>query len=93
MTRFRLLGDMWTLYHLPIVKHDDGRRVRAQCDKEVRRIEIDQAHSKGQEHLELLLHELLHALNWLASEKVVTDAARDMARVITRLGYSRAEEG
>lgn len=39
--------------------------------------------------LETLIHEGLHAGNWVASEGSVTQAAKDIARLLWRLGYRR----
>lgn len=37
--------------------------------------------------LETLLHEMLHACDWSASEDKVDQSARDMARLLWNLGY------
>lgn len=39
--------------------------------------------------LELLVHESLHACCWPASEREVEETARDIARLLWRLGYRR----
>lgn len=86
--RFRLLGDWWRIEHPSPVVHDTGEEVRGQCDNEARVIEVDSGLSE-RESLEVTLHELMHATNWVAGEKVVTEAARDMARLLLRLGWRR----
>jgi hypothetical protein len=42
------------------------------------------------ETLEVIIHELLHAANWHMSEEWVTETAQDISKVLTRLGYKRA---
>jgi hypothetical protein len=41
----------------------------------------------GEERLEVLLHELLHAAGWPIDEGFVTNFAADAAHVLWRLGY------
>jgi hypothetical protein len=42
---------------------------------------------KGRERLETIIHECLHAAGWELKEKSVTHAARDIARILWKLGY------
>ena len=42
---------------------------------------------KGERRLDVIIHELLHAAFWDMDEVPVNDAATDIARVLTRLGY------
>lgn len=44
----------------------------------------------GEHRLEIVIHELLHAANWHASEEWVGTTAADLARILTRLGYTDA---
>jgi hypothetical protein len=39
--------------------------------------------------LEIICHEVLHGSNWKASEESVERTARDLARLLRRLGYKR----
>lgn len=87
--RFRLLGDWWRFSAQPEVIHDSGEAVRGQCDRDGRSIEVESG-LREQEALEVTLHELMHATNWLAGEKVVTEAAKDMSRLLWRLGWRRS---
>lgn len=44
----------------------------------------------GEDELEVILHELLHAADWNASEEWVHNTALDLARILyRRLGYRR----
>ena len=42
---------------------------------------------KGEQRLEVLIHEMLHAADWSKDESWVNDTSKDIARVLTRLGY------
>ena len=44
---------------------------------------------KGERHLEVSLHEMIHACDPTKDEYAVTEMARDMQRVLWRLGYRR----
>lgn len=46
---------------------------------------------KGQDRLETIIHELLHACYWDMDEEAIHHPAEDIARVLWRLGY-RAEK-
>ncbi len=46
----------------------------------------------GEKELEIILHELLHAGQWHLDEGVVRELARDLARILTRDGWSRNAE-
>lgn len=45
------------------------------------------ANLRGEERLEVLIHEMLHAAGWHISEEFVTQFAKDAARALTQLGY------
>ena len=79
----RILGKLWSLRFVPL------RLFRGDCDapstprKEIR------IHSglTGEERLEVILHELRHAADWSRDEQFIAAEARDMARILWRLGY------
>lgn len=52
----------------------------------------ERAYLKGRSGLELLIHELLHALNPSFSEEAVTEQAADIARVLWALRWRRTED-
>jgi hypothetical protein len=83
-----ILGKRWRLRFCRI--KDDG-----ECDapeKKGKEIRIN-SRLRGQEKLETLIHELLHAGNWFhRSEEAVTQEARDMARVLWKLNYRERHE-
>ncbi len=76
-------GKRWKLQ---FVSPKDSRSV---CDgAHVKNKEIRVARGlKGEERLEVLIHELLHACDWNRAEEHVETVAKDIARVLTRLGY------
>ncbi len=80
-----LCGKKWTLKRLPLKLN------RGECDapslsnKEIR-VDI---HLKGQEELEVLVHEAMHAIDWRADEEHVECAAVDLSRMLWRLGYRK----
>lgn len=41
--------------------------------------------------LETLIHEALHAENWVKTEQVVTRTAKEIARFLWRLGFRRPD--
>ena len=76
------------------VKKSEMPGSAGECDgpkdkKKQIRIREDQ---RGLEHLDTLLHEGLHACFWDFDESVVLESARDLARLLWRLGYRRIEE-
>jgi hypothetical protein len=46
---------------------------------------------RGEERLEVLLHELVHAAGWHLGESIVEQFANDAARALWRLGYRDVE--
>jgi hypothetical protein len=52
----------------------------------------ERAYAQGRSGLELLIHELLHALNPSFSEEAVTEQAADIARVLWALRWRRVED-
>lgn len=47
---------------------------------------------RGQERLDTIIHELLHAGHWDLKEDAVNELASDIARVLTQLGYTDGSE-
>lgn len=57
-------------------------------DKPGKTITVD-ARLKDEEELEVIVHELMHALDWHKSEEAVDGGAKDFARVLWRMGYRK----
>lgn len=53
-------------------------------------IELD-SRLKNKEHLEILIHEVLHILNWEWKEEKVIQQSRKIANVIWKENYRRCE--
>lgn len=83
--RITLLGKRWRL----VFDRLGRSKVWGYCDEPTKvnkEIRVDSRLS-GQHRLEILIHEILHACDWRADEAVITQQARDMARVLWQLGY------
>lgn len=81
---FERLRDAWKCWGMCDAPTTRGKRIR-----------ID-SRLTGQHRLEILLHEILHAAHWDASEELVAEFAEDAARILTQLGYtneSKATDG
>lgn len=85
--RLTILNRRWLLQFVPWI---DTKRSRGECDppdkpnKEIRVLE----RLVGEERLEVLVHEMLHAASWHLDEEYVKQFAQDMARNLTKLGYT-----
>jgi hypothetical protein len=44
---------------------------------------------KDERHMEVCLHEMLHACDYTKDEEAIEEMARDIARAMWRLGYRR----
>jgi hypothetical protein len=49
-------------------------------------IRIDER-AEGEQRLDVIIHDMLHACDWSRDEVHVKQQARDMARALWRLGY------
>ena len=57
-----------------------------------KRIVVD-SRLRGEHRLEVIIHELRHAADWGRDEGFVDQESKDLARVLWRLGYRRADDG
>jgi len=83
--RLKILGKVWELRFVPRVE----RGARGACDppdKPGKQI-IVRDKLRGEERLEVLVHEMVHAAGWHLDEDYVERFARDVARALWRLGY------
>lgn len=60
------------------------------CDFEKRTITVRRS-LQGERQLEITLHELLHACHWDLDEQAVDETAKNLSKVLWRLGYRRQE--
>jgi hypothetical protein len=86
--RIKVLGKLWRLRFAPNMGD------RGDCDEpDQRGKEIRIASSlRGEERLEVLIHEIVHAAGWHIDETFVERFARDAARALWRLGYRNGNE-
>ena len=85
--RWRLKGRFWDLVFRSGFRKANG--VLGICEAPAvpfKKIIID-ADLEGEELLEVLIHEQLHACFWNIDEEDVSESARDIARNLTRLGF------
>jgi hypothetical protein len=86
--RVKVLGKVWQLRFAPNMAN------RGDCeppDKRGKEIRISSS-LRGEQRLEVLVHELLHAASWHIDESFVEQFARDAARTLWRVGYRNADE-
>ncbi len=86
--RVKVLGKVWQLRFAPNMAN------RGDCeppDKRGKEIRISSS-LRGEQRLEVLVHELLHAAGWHIDESFVEQFARDAARTLWRVGYRNADE-
>lgn len=87
--RVKILSRLWNLRFAPNLAN------RGDCDapttpgKEIR----VSSGLRGEEKLEVLIHEFVHAGMWHLDEQVAGQFARDAARVLWRLGYREQTGG
>ena len=83
--RIQVQGKYWNLKFVRI----NSEKQIGHCDSPElpnRTIKIDNR-LKGEEKLEVIVHELLHAAGWHIDEEFVEQFGIDVARVLWRLGY------
>ena len=82
--RCKILDKFWDIDLAPLRK-DNGL-----CDppwQKGKKIRI-RSTLKGEKLLETIIHEILHAADWYKDEEWVVIVATDIARILTKLGYS-----
>jgi hypothetical protein len=81
--RVKILNRMWNL------RFAHNMANRGDCDppdKPGKAIRVSSA-LRGEERLEVVVHELVHAAGWHIDEGFAEQFASDVARVLWRLGY------
>ena len=81
--RIRVLNRFWNLRFAPNLAHRADYDPPDERGKEIR----VSSTLKGEEKLEVIVHELVHAAGWHIDEKFAERFAGDAARVLWRLGY------
>jgi hypothetical protein len=88
MQRLKILGKIWRLRFAPNMANRGDCDPPTQPGKEIR---VSSA-LQGEERLEVLIHELVHAAGWHIDEMFVERFACDAARALWRLGYRDEKE-
>lgn len=84
-----LRGKRWCLSFVSLARE----RCIGKCDppdSRRKRIRIDKS-LEGQQRLEILIHEMLHACHWDMDESAVTETAHDIAKILWDIGYASQE--
>ena len=85
--RIRIRERFWTFIREPL------KTLRGYCDSPKatgKRIVVD-SRLRGEEELEVTIHEALHAASWDLAEECVLETGTDIARLLWRLGYRKVE--
>lgn len=85
--RVTILGKSW---NLRFVANLANRGDCAPPDRKGKEIRIS-SNLGGEERLEVLIHEFVHAAGWHLDEAFVERFAEDVARELWRLGYREGE--
>ena len=86
--RVTIIGKRWNLRFTPLTS------VRGWCfspSTPNKEIQID-SKLRGEEKLEVILHETLHAACWWLDEEHVSQLAKDQAKILFSLGYRNDTE-
>ena len=81
--RVKILGKVWNLRFAPNMANRGDCEPPTSPGKEIR----ISSSLGGEDRLEVLIHELVHAAGWHIDETFVERFARDAARALWRLGY------
>lgn len=88
--RIKIRNHFWRLEFWPILNGND----RGSCDAPTKKAKAIKIRStlKGQERLEILIHEMLHAAFWDLDEEPIEETAADIARALHGLGYKLRDD-
>ena len=89
MISFRIGRKLWKLEFVKDIEKLRGHALdgRAEvCDPAANKIQILRR-LRGRRKLEVIIHELLHACDWQATERSVEETAHHISRVLWALGY------
>jgi hypothetical protein len=84
--KITLMGKVWNFVRAPLPKNIDG--LCDPPDKAGKKIKVRRS-LRGERELEVIIHELRHAADWHRDEAAVTQEAKEIARVLWRLGYRK----
>lgn len=81
-----LMGRKYTLKYVPYLGKYDGDCDHPDTINKSIRIKMG---LNGQEELETLIHEFLHALDWSKDESWVEHSASDIAKILYKMGWRK----
>lgn len=84
--RISLMGKRWELVFRRIPDREEAHGYCEPPDRKRKRLVVD-SRLEGEKRLEIVVHELLHAVFWYLDEDVVDQMAKDIAKVLWDLGY------
>lgn len=88
--RVSILGKHWNLK----ITSKLSRDCRGECeppDSARKEIRI-RSSLQGEELMEVVAHEVLHAADWHKDEAWVAQVAADLAKILTKLGFRKGHE-
>lgn len=88
MMRIAILGKRWNLRFAPNMANRGDCDAPTTPNKEIRIA----SNLRGEERLEVLIHEMVHAAGWHIDEEFVERFAGDAARALRRQGYRTDRE-
>jgi len=86
--KVKVLGKLWQLRFAPNMVNPGDCDPPSKRGKEIR----VSSSLRGEERLEVLIHELVHAAGWHIDETFVEQFAKDAARALWRVGYRDGDE-
>ena len=86
--RIRILDKLWNLRFAPNLANLGDCDPPTRPNKEIR----VRSTVAGEQRLDVLVHEMLHAAGWHIDEEFVDRFASDLARALWRLGYRDSGE-
>ena len=87
--KIRLRGKWWKVLFKPLAKQG-GKYVWGTIDMDARTITFH-SKAKGQNLMDVVIHEGLHACFWDIDEEAIDQSAQDITRLLVKLGFKQDE--
>ena len=85
--KIKIKGKVWNFIRKKLENHKGYCESPNSKNKSI----IVDSRLKGEEELEIILHELLHAAFWFLDEEYVEEISRDFAKILWTLNYRKEE--